>query len=196
MTEEQIRKMLDDGEGFTVEYKECVNALNDSVFETVASFSNRYGGYILLGVKEVNNKGVVIGVNRNAAPSMKKNFINMLNNPNKIVPSLYLILEEFEIDGNRYTKVYCGGEPDLEEGDIFRTFVPLKTDEQGTVNRYKLTDRQQKILDEIQANPAMQVEELIEKLSVSRSTVMRGIQEIKKSIPLYYDKKIQRWILH
>ena len=72
----------------------------------------------------------------------------------------------------------------------------MYTDEQGNVNRYKLTERQQKILDEIQTNPAIQVEELLEKLSVSRSTVMREIQEIKKSIPLNYDKKVQRWIVH
>ncbi|MBP5621309.1 MAG: putative DNA binding domain-containing protein, partial [Thermoguttaceae bacterium] len=72
MTEEKIRALLNEGEGFTVEYKECVNALSSSVFETVASFSNRYGGYMLLGVKEVENKGVVIGVNRNAIPSLKK----------------------------------------------------------------------------------------------------------------------------
>lgn len=90
MTEEKIRKLLNDGEGFTVEYKECVNGLNDSLFETVASFSNRYGGYILLGVKEVNGKGKVIGVNPNAVDSMKKNFINLLNNSDKINPSLYL----------------------------------------------------------------------------------------------------------
>ena len=106
MTEEKIRELLEDGEGFTVEYKECINALNDSVFETVASFSNRYGGYMLLGVKEVNNKGVVVGVNRKSALSIKKNFINMLNNPNKIVPSLYLTLEEFEIDGELILWVY------------------------------------------------------------------------------------------
>lgn len=43
MTEEKIRELLDGGEGFTVEYKQCVNSLNNSVFETVASFSNRYG---------------------------------------------------------------------------------------------------------------------------------------------------------
>ena len=81
MTEEKIRELLNQGEGFTVEYKECVNGLNDSVFETVASFSNRYGGYLLLGVKDEGDKGVVIGVNRNAASSIKKNFINILNNP-------------------------------------------------------------------------------------------------------------------
>ena len=106
MTEDKIRKLLKEGEGFTVEYKECVNALNDSVFETVASFSNRYGGYVLLGVKEVGGKGSAVGVNRKAVDSIKKNFINVLNNPNKIVPSLYLALEEFEIDGKTILWVY------------------------------------------------------------------------------------------
>lgn len=461
MTEEKIREMLEDGEGFTVEYKECINALNDSVFETVASFSNRYGGYMFLGVKEVNNKGVVVGVNRKAALSIKKNFINMLNNPNKIVPSLYLALEEFEIDGElilwvyipissqvefcdkriwdrngdsdqditnsvnlvanlysrkaanyhermifphatmehlqmnlisrirnmatakrpdhpwkemddmtllrnaglyeeniltgekgfnlaailllgkdeviqsacpgyrtdaifrdeqpdryddrlivennliesydllmgfiakhtndkfflidnvntsvrdiiareivsnilvhrefssaypakliiepdrittenwnrsqfpgkidpnaftpypknpilakifmnighadtlgsgvrnlyKYTKIYCGGEPELEEGDVFRIFVPLKSNKQGNVNRHKFTDRQQEILSAISADPKVQVEDLIERFQVSRSTILREIQELKKSVPLKFNKKTQRWSL-
>jgi ATP-dependent DNA helicase RecG len=106
MTVEKIRELLNQGEGFTVEYKECVNSLNDSVFETVASFSNRYGGYLLLGVKDEGDKGVVIGVNRNAASSIKKNFINILNNPNKISPTLYLTLEEIEIDGCLILWVY------------------------------------------------------------------------------------------
>lgn len=95
MTKEKLEKMLEEGEGFTVEFKECTTALNDSVFETVSSFSNRFGGYILLGVKENHGKGEVIGVNPNCIIPMKKNFVNMLNNPNKISPALYLTLEEF-----------------------------------------------------------------------------------------------------
>lgn len=66
MTIEKLEEFLNEGEGYTLEYKESVNSLSDSVFETVSSFSNRYGGYILLGVKEVkrgNKKvGEVIGV--------------------------------------------------------------------------------------------------------------------------------------
>lgn len=461
MTEEQIRKMLDEGEGFTVEYKESVNGLNESVFETVSSFSNRYGGHILLGVKEVDHKGVVIGVNRNSAPAMKKNFINMLNNSDKIVPSLYLTLEEIEIDGElvlwvyvpvssqvefcnkkifdrngdadqditksvdlvanlysrksasyherkifpyattehlrmdllprirqmavikrqdhpwkdmddmqlfrnaglyeeniltgekgfnlaailllgkdeviqsacpgyrtdaiyrnenpdryddrmiveknliesyddlmgfiakhtndkfflvnnvstgvrdiiareivsnilvhrefssafpakliiepdrimtenwnraqypgkinpeaftpypknpilskffvnigradtlgsgvrnlyKYTKIYCGGTPDLEEGDVFRIFVPLKTDKKGNVNKYKLTDRQQAILDLIRGNSKIQTEEIEKELGISRSTAQRDIQEIKKKVTLNYNKRTFSWDL-
>ena len=79
MTIDKLEELLQAEEGFTVEYKECVNGLNNSVFETVCSFSNRYGGHILLGVKEVDHKGVVIGVNPNCVKDIKKNFVNMLN---------------------------------------------------------------------------------------------------------------------
>ena len=461
MTEEKIRQLLDEGEGFTVEYKECVNELNNSVFETVASFSNRYGGYMLLGVQEINHKGIVIGVNRNAAPSLKKNFINILNNPNKIVPSLFLTLEEFEIDGKlilwvyipissqvefcdkaiwdrngdadqditnsvdlvanlysrksaayherkifpyattehlrmdllprvrtmattkrpdhpwkdmdditllrnaglyeeniltgekgfnlaailllgkdeviqsacpgyrtdaifrdeypdryddrlivetnliesydllmgfiakhtndkfflidnvntsvrdimareivsnilvhreyssafparlviepdrittenwnraqfpgkidpnaftpypknptlakffmnigradtlgsgvrnlyKYANIYCGGKPELEEGDVFRIFVPLKADDQGNVDRYRLTERQSTILTLIRNDPQIQYGDIEQELKLSTSTVRREIQEIKKSVDLSYDKKSTKWIL-
>ncbi|MDR3317813.1 MAG: putative DNA binding domain-containing protein, partial [Clostridiales bacterium] len=96
MTAEQIKKLIAEGEGYTVEFKKNTNELNHDVFETVASFSNRYGGHIILGV---DDHGEVLGVNRNAAPNIKKNFINQLNNPNFIVPSLFLTLEDVEVDG-------------------------------------------------------------------------------------------------
>jgi len=106
MTIEKLEELLQAGEGFTIEYKECVNGLNDSVYETVCSFSNRYGGHILLGVREVNHRAVVIGVNPKCITDMKKNFVNMLNNPNKIHPSLYLNLEEMEYKGMKLLWVY------------------------------------------------------------------------------------------
>ncbi|MDR2900184.1 MAG: putative DNA binding domain-containing protein [Treponema sp.] len=95
MTSEHIRKLLFQGEGLTVEFKECVNELNNSVWETVCSFSNRYGGHLLLGVKD---DGSVIGVNPKVVSQMKKNFVNMLNNPQKTSPSLFLNFEDVQID--------------------------------------------------------------------------------------------------
>ncbi len=106
MTRDKLELMLREGEGFTIEFKECVNGLNNSVFETVCSFSNRYGGYILLGVQETGGQGAVIGVNPGCVNDMKKNFVNMLNNPQKIHPSLYLNLEELEYDGKIVLWVY------------------------------------------------------------------------------------------
>ena len=33
MTTERIKQLLAEGEGLTIEYKECVNSLNNSVWE-------------------------------------------------------------------------------------------------------------------------------------------------------------------
>ncbi|MFP3156015.1 hypothetical protein LQZ18_16645 [Lachnospiraceae bacterium ZAX-1] len=71
---EKLKQFICDGEGLAVEFKRCTNELSNnvyetqintlpihshigctnelsnSVYETVSSFSNRYGGYMLLGV--------------------------------------------------------------------------------------------------------------------------------------------------
>lgn len=118
MTIEHIEKLISEGEGFTVEFKECTNALNNSVFETVCSFSNRYGGHLLLGVSD---SGEIIGVNPSCAKDMKNNFVNVLNNPNKISPTLMLSLSEIEIDGRLVLYVYVPPTSQVEfcSGRIF-----------------------------------------------------------------------------
>ena len=103
MTREFMQKLLDSGEGFTIEYKKNENKLSSDVFETISSFSNRYGGHVLLGVVEVEKDGrkvgEVRGVNKDSVYDMKRNFITTLNNPNMFKPTLYLELEEFDYDG-------------------------------------------------------------------------------------------------
>ena len=118
MTLGHMRKLLAEGEGLTVEFKKCVNALNNSVFETVCSFSNRYGGHLLLGV---DDSGEVIGVDPHAAQGMKKDFINMLSNPQKISPPLLLELEEVGVDGKLVLYVYipAGSQVELCSNKIF-----------------------------------------------------------------------------
>ncbi|MCR5403547.1 MAG: putative DNA binding domain-containing protein [Butyrivibrio sp.] len=103
MTKEFMQKLLDSGEGFTIEYKKNESKLSSDVFETISSFSNRYGGHVLLGVAEVekggHKVGEVRGVDKNAVYDMKRNFISTLNNPTMFKPTLYLELEEFDYDG-------------------------------------------------------------------------------------------------
>ncbi len=103
MTGEQLKKILAAGEGLAVEFKECVNGLNSTVFETVCSFSNRYGGHLLLGVTD---KGGAVGVNPKALRSIKRNFVNQLNNPQKTSPSLFLNLEEINYEGKLILHAY------------------------------------------------------------------------------------------
>lgn len=96
MTTDNLKKIISDGEGLTVEFKPCVSELGNTVFETVSAFSNRYGGYLFLGVED---DGTVIGVNPKAAASIKSNFVASLNNPERFTPTMFLTLEEAEIDG-------------------------------------------------------------------------------------------------
>ena len=103
MTLEHIRRLLAEGEGLAIEYKECVDRLSGSVYETICSFSNRYGGHLILGAKD---DGTPVGVNPHAVSRMKKDFVNMLNNPQKTSPSLFLNLEDVELDGGRLLYVY------------------------------------------------------------------------------------------
>ena len=103
MTKEIILDLIAQGEGVTIEFKECKNEVTSEVYPTVCSFSNRFGGHILMGVSD---NGEIIGVNPNTVKDMRKNFSNMLNNPQKISPTLYLSAEEVEIDGKIILYVY------------------------------------------------------------------------------------------
>ena len=43
---------LSKDEKITVEYKTCQHGVQEDVYETVCSFSNRYGGYIIMGAED------------------------------------------------------------------------------------------------------------------------------------------------
>lgn len=98
----KLKQLIHDGEGLTVELKRAASDLPNSIYETVSAFSNRYGGYVLLGVED---NGEVSGVNPKAVSGIKKNFVNLLNNPQRFAPTLFLSLEEAKIDGK--TVLWC-----------------------------------------------------------------------------------------
>ena len=104
MTIEEMRELLTKDEKITVEYKACQNGIHDDVYETVCSFSNRYGGYIIMGVED---GGKPIGINKKLIKDMKKNFVNQLNNPDKMSPTLYLSIEEIEYEGMTLLWILC-----------------------------------------------------------------------------------------
>ena len=96
MTIEEIKKLIATGEKIDVELKESRNALNKDIYDTVASFNNRTGGHIILGV---NDKREIVGVNPAKVDKMIKDFTTAINNPKKIYPPLYLTPEHMVIDG-------------------------------------------------------------------------------------------------
>ncbi|MDR0671418.1 MAG: putative DNA binding domain-containing protein, partial [Oscillospiraceae bacterium] len=98
----KIQKLLRDGEGLAVEFKRCRDKLSHTVFETVCAFSNRYGGDMLIGIED---DGTITGVAPEAVRQLKKDFTNALNNPQMFNPTLFVELEDIEVEGK--VVLYC-----------------------------------------------------------------------------------------
>lgn len=85
-------------ENETIEYKEAKEEVLKEIYPTVCSFANREGGIIFLGVDDDGN---IKGVNPDKIEQMKKNFVTVMNNNNKITPPMYLSIEEMDIQGEK-----------------------------------------------------------------------------------------------
>jgi ATP-dependent DNA helicase RecG len=95
MNIQYVKNLLVQGEGTSVEFKECRTSINRSVYETVCAFLNRMGGEILLGVSDT---GVVTGIDPDKIEPIKKYFVTSLNNSTKLSPTyLRQSLDNFEI---------------------------------------------------------------------------------------------------
>ncbi len=205
MTRDLMQNLLDSGEGFTVEYKKNRNNLSSDVFETVSSFSNRYGGHILLGVVEVEQngrkKGQAAGVDISRIYDMKRDFINTLNNPTKFKPSLYLELEEFEYDGKTilWTYVpptsglcYCDKKIYDRVGDADQNITD-KTDRVAEMISRKAIDyREQKILPyateaHLQMNLMDRVRKMVKGRDKDHPWINMDNMEIMRSAGLYVE---------
>lgn len=86
-----------------MEFKRCGGNIESDVYETVCSFSNRFGGDIFLGVLD---DGTVSGIPEKAAPSLVRNFITVLANPDLFSPTLTLDPEIMTYQGKTLIHVY------------------------------------------------------------------------------------------
>lgn len=111
----------------------------------------------------------------------------------------------------KYTKLYSGGEPRFVEGDVFRVTIPLSevatatvglsssASAHGAINgAIRLTDSEQRVLEEIRKNSRITRKELIERLKIGESTVYRAIQKLKAEglIERIGSNKTGHWKLH
>lgn len=197
MTTEKMRDLLSaKDERITIEYKSCTNEISESVYETVSSFSNRYGGWIIMGVRD---GGAPIGVNRNAIKDMKRNFISQLNNTNKMSPTLYLAIEEFEYEGKMLlwtyvppasTVIRCAGRvyDRNDEGDFDITDSPIQMENMyarktGAFSENKLFPYAAK--DDLRMDLMPAVRRLIENKNAQHEWLRMTDDEIMISAGLY-----------
>ena len=91
-----LKALIKQGEGISVEFKECRRTINRNVYETVCAFLNRHGGSLLLGVSD---SGEVTGVDPDCAGQIKRDFVTAINNAQKLRPPAYLSIDEVEVEG-------------------------------------------------------------------------------------------------
>ncbi len=87
MTLEDINRIIQQGEGLKIEFKEAKDSVPKSFYESVVSFSNTDGGTILLGVTDNGN---VLGIDSAAKVKLQKDIITALNTRECINPPLYI----------------------------------------------------------------------------------------------------------
>ena len=98
----EFEKVLAKGENSQVEFKKCSNQVAQDFFETVCSFSNKFGGDIYLGVDD--NKSVV-GINREQLKSLKQNIVSCCNNDSLFMPHVSVDFEDIEYYGKTVLRV-------------------------------------------------------------------------------------------
>jgi len=96
MTPEIIHKLIREGEGTNLEFKESKERVNKDIYTTICAFLNRIGGIILLGVKD---NGKIVGINPQNIVKIKKDIITSVNNPQKIFPPVSLLVEDLKVEG-------------------------------------------------------------------------------------------------
>ncbi len=119
MTAEGIKKLIEQGEGIEVEFKESYTALPTTIYETICAFHNRKGGHILLGISK--DEKTVIGVKESTIKNQLSNLANALNNPQTLNPTTYLSPEVIEVDGKSVIYIYVpeGSQAYSHKGNYF-----------------------------------------------------------------------------
>ncbi len=96
MEQQELLKILQQGEGLRIEFKEAQNGVPGSFYDTVSSFLNRDGGVILLGV---NDDGEVLGLNNQNLMIIKQDIVTALNNIDVLNPPFPLAVNEVKHQG-------------------------------------------------------------------------------------------------
>lgn len=103
MDKAHLIKIIEQGEGISVEFKKSRSKLNKDVFDSVCAFLNRHGGHLFLGIED---NGKISGIDEVAVSGIVNSFVTTINNPQKISPVFYLSPEIIEIDGEKIIYVY------------------------------------------------------------------------------------------
>lgn len=159
MTNEEIVQTIKTGENIRTEFKRCGNGIEHDVFETVCSFSNRFGGDIFCGVED---DGKIVGVSPKAAPEMLNHFINITMNPDIFSPIICITPRIVQIKGKYIIHIHVPESSDLHSykkkfyDRVHEADVIIK----GTSKLSEILIRKQNIFTEQQVFPYATINDL------------------------------------
>ena len=159
MTQEELEKLIKTGENFRLEFKRCGSGFEKDVYETVCSFSNRFGGDILCGVLDT---GKIQGIPQKAVPSMLNNFTNIISNPDIFNPILYITPQTITINGKTVIHIHVPISPDVHsyKGKIYDRVHEADIIVKGNSKIAEMIIRKQNIFTEQKVFPYATINEL------------------------------------
>lgn len=110
MDAKQLTETLDLGENVSTEFKRCGSKPERDTFETVCSFANTFGGSIFLGVED---SGRVVGLPEGGVLDIKRNIINVVNNPNLFDVPPALEMENVTHGGKLIVRLWVPPSPNI-----------------------------------------------------------------------------------
>ena len=96
MSVQELHNIIVQGEGVRIEFKEAQNGVPSSLYDTIASFLNKEGGVILLGVRDDGN---ILGLTDQNLMQLKQDVVTALNNRDVLDPPFPLAVSEL-VDGD------------------------------------------------------------------------------------------------
>ena len=157
--EENIKNIILLGENVNTELKEAANGLPKNIFESVCSFLNTTGGYIILGV---NDKKEIIGIKKELIEQIKKDYTTQCNNKEIIMPTIISELHDIEINGKTllYTHIEESTEIHKCKGKVFIRNYEGDFDISNNIPLIaSIHNKKRKIFDEDRIYPYVSVDE-------------------------------------
>lgn len=182
--EKTLKDIIALGENVNTELKEAKSNLPKNLFETVCSFLNTTGGYIILGV---NDKKEIIGVDKEYVDKLKKEYATMCNNKNIIEPTIISALSEIIVEGKTLLYTYIDESDEIHKCKNKVYYRNYEGDFDITNNISLIANihnHKRKIYDEDTIYPYISIEEDLkhELIDRARELANSNVNENKKHI--------------
>lgn len=118
MNNETLSEVLSIGETANIEFKRCGQQPEKDTFESICSFANTFGGSIFLGVED---DGTVSGIKADNLLAIKRNVVNVVNNPKLFDSPVAFEFESLEWEGRAILRIWVPPSPNMHrfKSDVY-----------------------------------------------------------------------------